>query len=113
MPHIDEPLITFSSSRQTATEGGTVTLECEVDSNPPAKISWTRRDRPGVVLHVGNKCVVSLTNRLKRLVFSFTIENVRQTHQGIYICTATNAISPAFRPSSREIPLLINGPPKV
>lgn len=69
-----------SESVQRVVQGETVTLECKAEGNPPAAISWSRRQGH---LPSGAQSEEGL---------SITIANVDRHVEGDYICTASNGI---------------------
>lgn len=57
-------------------EGTSVTLHCEVDSNPPPRISW---------LFGGNELLWDTAANL-----SLSLDDVAPTKEGIYTCVGDN-----------------------
>ena len=72
------PRVTRVTANQTrADQGETVSLHCEVESNPPPSISWSRLSQPGVTLGHGEV---------------FLISNIDQSWDDVYICEAENDV---------------------
>ena len=72
------PTVTGIAVNQTSpNRGESVSLDCQVESNPPAKISWKRLTNTGVVIGHGGHLVIS---------------NIQPTMNDIYICEAENEV---------------------
>ena len=58
-------------------EGDSVTLHCDVDSNPASHITWTRAGQDNLILSTGPRLV---------------LHNIDHTMKGMYGCTAENSV---------------------
>ncbi|XP_041372555.1 B-cell receptor CD22-like [Gigantopelta aegis] len=76
----DSPIVTAPSLNYTVEEGSSVSLECNVRSEPPSTTVWTKDDVP--IDRDTTKMVSGPTSR--------TISNVTEMDKGKYICSATN-----------------------
>ena len=72
------PRVSVRSSRDTLlAEGDSVTLSCDVDSNPPSSVSWRKLEKN--TRYVSNEA-------------SFRINSVTRTSAGSYQCVAENEL---------------------
>ena len=72
------PRVTSVTANQSRADlGEAVSLECRVESNPQASISWSRASQPGVTLGHGE---------------TFVITDMDQTLDDVYICEAENEV---------------------
>ena len=76
----------FSVTPQSknATLGDSVTLTCEIQSNPPSKITW---------LYNGNIPEFGEQTTSTALLSNFTLENVGYDMDGEYRCQALNPLT--------------------
>ncbi|XP_068205802.1 protein amalgam-like isoform X2 [Palaemon carinicauda] len=87
-----------SPSVQKVVQGDSVTLECEADGNPPATITWTRRQG-----HLPS-------GALSEKGLSIIINDVDRYVEGNYICTASNGIG---EPSSADMTIEVEYAPEI
>ena len=72
------PKVRVRASRDTLmAEGDSVTLSCDVDSNPPSSVSWRKLEN--TIRYVSNQA-------------SFTISSATRTTAGSYQCVAENEL---------------------
>ncbi|XP_058835456.1 peroxidasin isoform X2 [Topomyia yanbarensis] len=96
------PRFTLVPENVTAKTGAHVTLECEADGNPLPHIWWKRNGQPLVE-----------TNRiyLSDDDIELTIEHVKESDSGTYVCVAENELGSAE--SAAEVAVINDvGPPK-
>ncbi|XP_064094280.1 neural cell adhesion molecule 2-like isoform X2 [Macrobrachium nipponense] len=87
-----------SPSVQKVVQGDSVTLECEAEGNPPAQITWTRRQGH---LPSGAQSEKGL---------SIIINDVDRHVEGDYVCTASNGIG---EPSSAAMTIEVEYEPEI
>ncbi|XP_046563053.1 uncharacterized protein LOC124271923 [Haliotis rubra] len=60
-------------------ESQTLNITCSVDANPVAAVAWTKKDDSSFTPQTGS---------------TLTINNIRRSQAGTYVCTASNTLSP-------------------
>ena len=81
----DLPNVTMTASKTTLTEGrDSLTLNCEVDSNPPATIKWFKNIETEDFEEVGSGT-------------ELVISPISRHNAGTYTCLATNIIGESPR----------------
>ncbi|XP_050439437.1 opioid-binding protein/cell adhesion molecule homolog isoform X2 [Adelges cooleyi] len=87
-----------SNGKVCVKSGMSVTLECNATGNPKPTITWIRKND---MLPCGKDSATGST---------YTVNNVRRTHDGVYICSASNNIG---EPVTEQIDLKVMYPPDV
>ena len=90
----DAPYFASAPRHQAVELGDDVTLTCEVTGNPTPSIRWTRS---------GQRAVLGYGATL-------TLENVRQSDIGTYVC---NVVSIDFPAIARHVHLVKKGVPRI
>ena len=83
-------------------EGGSVSLSCEVDANPPARVQWRRLGSPVGVLGGSSGSVVGTSSLL-------VLDPVRKEDGGSYQCSAENELGLA-KPQAVHLNVLCKYP---
>ena len=90
--------LVIRGSSSTPTRLDTVTVECNVTSNPPANIKWMKRTSQGTQT-LANTSRISITHQFTNTLrdpvsrSTLTIRTVEATDNGDYICRASNTPS--------------------
>ncbi|XP_076341043.1 lachesin-like [Tachypleus tridentatus] len=91
-----------TSSDKEVKEGSHVTLHCRASGIPTPNITWRREDNKEIIL--GRKKVTKVVGN------SLTINNVKRTHMGAYLCIASNQVQPSV---SKRIVLSVKFSPMI
>ncbi|XP_046572664.1 hemicentin-2-like isoform X2 [Haliotis rubra] len=90
--YLDSPRLTFSKSE--VMENGTVTVDCDVDSNPTVEMTVTNVDNNTVLVQMN-------TNTL-----SHTIQRAQCLHNGSFVCSADNRKTGTVNQTTKSLNVL-------
>lgn len=100
----DQPQVTVGSSSYTSIAGATITLECDVISNPEVILVYWESSSSGLLTTINANAVG--TNGSTTVTPSLTFKSADKSDTGLYTCFAVNALGTGF---SNTIQLTVTG----